>query len=192
MVSLKEKVMPGTQDELVIEKIKNGDKKAFGELIDKYKAILLGISYHIVNDFEQAEDLVQEVFIKAYANIESLNAPGAFGSWIRKIAANASIDWLRKHKNERYLNKSENNWKNLKLVSDSGDEFTPEAKIFIKEKINLLPEDQKAVIVMKYVEDLSYEEIAQYLDIPAGTVKSRLYRAKETLSKEMKKALRES
>ncbi len=185
------------QDQALIERARNGDQKAFEELLKKYKNLVYSIMLRMVRNPQEAEDLTQEAFMKAFHAIHAFNEEYAFSTWLMKIATNNCIDFLRKKK--------------LKTISidqpvqHKDDEFqielpsgTPspervmlsrEQRHLIQQAIDELPPLYRHVIVLRHQEEKSYEEIAEILDVPIGTVKARIFRAREMLNKRIKELL---
>jgi len=127
----------------------------------------------LVHNREEVRDLVQETFIKAFNSLESYRKEYRFTTWLYKIAANNSIDYLRKKKIES-------------LSLDRPDLVKKEKRLSITEAIDSLPPKYREVIVLRHQEDKSYEEISGILSIPIGTVKARIFRARELLKKKLK------
>jgi RNA polymerase sigma factor (sigma-70 family) len=147
-----------------------------------------------VRNAEEAQDLVQETFIKAFSSLKSYNSNFRFTTWLYKIAANSSIDFIRKKKLQTYSIDepllTRNGQVNIELPDLS---FHPERSLSAKQKqlsigeaINSLPEKYRQVIIMRHQEDKSYEQIAALLHVPVGTVKARIFRARELLKKKLK------
>ncbi len=143
---------------------------------------------------EEAEDLVQETFIKAFSSLKSYNPSYRFSTWLYKIAANASIDHIRKKRiNAFSLDRPVETDDGEVGIEVADSSFNPERDladkhkhISIEDAIDSLPEKYKQVIVMRHQEDQSYEEIAKALRVPVGTVKARIFRARELLKKKLK------
>lgn len=180
--------------ELVKKAVKNRDQAAFKKLMNRYKDSIFFMVLKIVHNRDDAEDITIESFGKAFNNIHKYDQRYAFSTWLYKIATNNSIDFIRKKRLETTsLDK--------KLSSDDGDEMTidvksealnPEEKMEKKQRaftvrgnIEKLGDKYKQLIKLRYYEEYSYEEIAQELDLPLGTVKAQLYRAKELLFKQI-------
>ncbi len=179
-------------DEELIAEFQAGDDNGFVELVDRYKDRLVNFVYRFLHDMTDAEDLVQETFLKVYKNKHAYREIAKFSTWIYTIAGNLARSELRKRKRRKTYTMSE--------LSFEDNEFTPvdpdkntEAIVFntyageeIHKAINNLGEPFKTIIILRDIQELSYEEISTILDIPMGTVKSRVNRARlklqETLS----------
>lgn len=186
--------MATNEDEQLIADALKGDQKAYTILVEKHKAAIFHIINKIVRNKEAAADLVQETFMKAFSSLASYRSEYRFSTWLYKIAANASIDHLRKRRIQAL---------SLDRPMDTGDgtlefevpdySYHPEQdlvrkqqRISIDEAIASLPDKYREVIIYRHKDDKSYEEIADLLDIPVGTVKARIFRARELLKKKLK------
>ncbi|MFC2088293.1 RNA polymerase sigma factor [Calditrichota bacterium] len=186
-----------SQDSELIQSAKSGDEKALEELISKYKIAVYNLVYRMVRDKQEAEDLTQETFIKTFKSLPSFNEEYAFSTWIFKIATNNCIDFFRKRKLKTYSIDKPIQYKTSEIQQDHPDPdldaekqiLAEERSILIKEAINSLPEKYHQAIMLRHAEERSYEEIAEMLDLPLGTVKARIFRAREMLNKALKAKL---
>lgn len=166
-------------DEQIIEKIKK-DKDAFGEIIDRYQKKLERYIFYLISDKNEVLDLVQEVFIKVYINLNGFNPKKKFSSWIFRIAHNLAVNYLKKKKKDFRLNEK------IKISDEKDIEDDLKKKELekgLQKCLDSLPINYKEVLVLYYFENLSYEEISDSLKIPPGTVAIRLSRAKKYLKK---------
>ena len=190
---MKGKELPELDDKLIKDALK-GDQKAYAELVARHQNSVYHIVYRIVHDSDLAADLVQETFMKAFSSLKMYRSEYRFSTWLYQIAANASIDHLRK-KRIRALSLDN------PVATDDGEvgievpdlSYHPEEEmmrrersITIDEAIESLPPKYKEVIVARHQEEKSYEEIAAELRVPVGTVKARIFRARELLKKRLK------
>jgi len=171
-------------DDALLESVKKGDCDAFNPLIERYKLPLYKVMYRMVLNRDDAEDLVEEAFIKAYRSIKSFELGRPFYSWLRRIAVNNAINFLKKEHRTR----SEPLEAVERTLSDKRhDPVAMTRQKMLKEKITLamekLPEESRIIISLKVEEDLSYDEMSELLNIPKGTVMSRLARARHKLKK---------
>lgn len=186
-----------SQDSELIQRAKSGEEKALEELIGKYKIAVYNLVYRMVRDKQEAEDLTQETFIKTFKSLPSFNEEYAFSTWIFKIATNNCIDFFRKRKLKTYSIDKPIKYKTSEIQQDHPDPdldaekqiLADERSHLIKEAINSLPEKYHQAIKLRHVEERSYEEIAEMLDLPLGTVKARIFRAREMLNKALKSKL---
>jgi len=182
------------EDDKLVKQAKKGSNDAFNKLVSKYREQL---HFHIgkmIRDREQVEDLVQEVFMKAFDNLESYNTQYAFSTWIYRIATNHTIDYLRKKKlktlsiNDPVTTKDGE--MNVQLPDENFETdraiIRKQRKKMIESAISNLPEKYRDVIRMRHMEEMSYQEISDELDLPLGTVKAHIFRAREMLYKKLK------
>lgn len=181
-------------NKILISKAKQGDMAAFEELILQHEKIVYNVALRMMNHSEDAKDISQEVFIKAYRNITNFDERSTFSTWIYRITVNTCIDEMRKRKGKRNLSldneleDEEGTWK--QEVADEGD--TPEESLIRKEEkseilmaLEGISEEYKTVFILRDVRGLSYEEIAEVTGLALGTVKSRISRARNHLKEEI-------
>lgn len=180
-------------DKLVASAVK-GNQEAFRKLVNKYQTPLYYHVVKMVKDREQVEDLIQEAFVKAFDNLKSYNTSYAFSTWLYRITTNHTIDYLRKKKLQTMsINepvKTRDGEMNVQLPdADAGADrsiIRKQRQKIIRDAIHDLPEKYRQVIEMRHLEELSYQEISEALDLPLGTVKAHIFRAREMLYKELK------
>lgn len=178
----------------MIKQCKQGNRDAFNILFEKYQSKVINLAYNMLSDREDAFDAAQEVFVKVYKNMESFKENSSFTTWLYRITSNVCADMLRKRQ------------RSAKSVSidKMSEEFggtdiqdtapTPEENAFlterqraVREAINELKDEYKIVITLCDIEEMSYDEIAEILKLPKGTVKSRINRARTALKKNLEK-----
>jgi len=181
-------------DTELITQALGGNQRAFRNLTEKHRPSVYHIVFKIVHDRETADDLVQETFMKAFASLASYRPEYRFSTWLYKIAANCSIDHLRKKRIQalsldRHLD-DDNDGRQIDVADYSyhpgRDLERKERRFSIQEAIASLPDKYREVIIYRHKDDKSYEEIADLLCIPIGTVKARIFRARELLKKKLK------
>ncbi|MFQ5604295.1 MAG: RNA polymerase sigma factor [bacterium] len=185
--------MQNSSSEL-IKKAIEGDEAAYKQLLDNYRGAIFNLLYKMVRNKEETEDLVQEAFMKAFKALPSFNEEYAFSTWLYKIAINNCIDHMRKKKLKTYSINKPVQSKDGELGREFPDiSMSPDKNILSEEKSSLienaiaeLPENYKMAIILRHSEEKSYEEIAQIMNIPLGTVKARIFRAREMLKKKLK------
>lgn len=177
-------------EEDLITRSQNGDIDAFEELVAKYERKVYAIAYRFMGNPEDAGDLTQEAFLKAYQSIKSFRQEASFSTWICRIVSNVCRDQLRKNKRQSQNSLDEDVWleegtvqKQLKDQRPTPDEVyeSKELKEYLQGLINNLNPEYKMVVILRDIQGYSYEEIAQILDCSLGTVKSRLNRARKAL-----------
>jgi len=179
------------RDLVLIERALNeGDQKAYAELLRLYRDAIYFLMLKMSNSHLDAEDLTIEAFGKAFKNLRKYTAEFAFSTWLYRIASNNCIDFLRKHK--RIPSASEMNWtadKQDEILDDINSEnIDPEENMIRLQKIkhmhhvvDKLKPHYKNLILLRYFDEYSYEEICQKLNLPMGTVKAQLFRARALL-----------
>jgi len=183
---------------LIRNAIDSNDQRAYAQLLNNYHESLYMLMFKMVNNPYDAEDLTIEAFGKAFRNLRQYTTNYAFSTWLFKIASNNCVDFLRKKRLDLYeidkdFDKKEENFPSFELNDDKPN---PEEKLFAKEKakmvrqyVNMLKPHYRELIELRYFEELSYEEIAERLQIPIGTVKGKLFRAKDLLQAAMKEEI---
>lgn len=185
------------EDQRLIKLAREGDQKAFETLLKKYRNLVYHVMIKMVRNPQEAEDLSQEAFIKAFNALASFNEEFAFSTWLMKIATNNCIDFLRKKKLRTYSIDEPIQYKEEQLQIELPDhDPTPEKSLLneersklINEAIQSLPPRYRHVIVLRHQEEKSYEDIAEILKLPLGTVKARIFRAREMLNKKIRDVL---
>ncbi len=177
-------------DKQIVREILNGDTNGFQKLMDRYYDIIFYTLLKMVHSKKSAEELTLDVFSRAYQNLSSYSDDYAFSTWLFSIATNRGIDFIRRKKANTVIIEEENkdDYETVVLAGDS--EQQPDKLLMKQQKageLRSLVEELKPfwqkLIEMRYFKELSYEEIAAQLDLPMGTVKNQLYRAKQKLTK---------
>ena len=171
-----------------------GDQKAFAEILALYRDQIYHFIFRMVKNRAECEDLTQETFIKAFNALASFNAEYAFSTWLYKIAVNNCIDHFRKKRLRTFSLDTPIPSKDGEIQREFPDDnLGPESQLIshersgrIQEAIDSLPEKYREAIILRHSKDKSYEEIAQELDLPLGTVKVRIFRAREMLKKKLR------
>jgi RNA polymerase sigma-70 factor, ECF subfamily len=177
-----------------IKQVIKGDQDAFAEIIEIYKNSIFQLCFRMLGNRHEAEDMAQEAFIRAYVNINSFNQDLKFSTWLFRIATNLCIDRIRKKKPDYYLDAEVSGTDGLTMYSQlASDSPLPEKELeslelqeTVQKEIMKLPEKYRSVIVLKYIEELSLNEISEILDMPLGTVKTRIHRGREALRQQLR------
>lgn len=184
-------------EEIVKKRIKQvirGDQDAFGEIVEIYKNSVYQLCYRMLGNRHEAEDMAQEAFLRAYVNINSFNQSLKFSTWLFRIATNLCIDRIRKKKPDHYLDAEVAGTEGLTMYSQiASDTPLPETEVeslelheAVQKEILKLPEKYRSAIILKYIEELSLNEISEILDLPLGTVKTRIHRGREALRQQLR------
>lgn len=179
------------QDRELVERALKGNEAAYRALMEKYQNALYHHINRMVRGKQEVDDLVQESFIKAFSALTSYSSQYAFSTWLYKIATNHTIDYLRKKKLQTFSIDKPMSTKDGELEYELPDTtYRPDRHIvadqrrtLIQEAIDALPPKYHRVIVLRHQQEKTYDEIARELDLPLGTVKAHIFRARELLNK---------
>ena len=171
-----------------------GDIASFEKLVRKYEKFVCTTIFSVVRNYDDALDVSQEVFLKLYHNIGSFKGESSFSSWLYRIAKNSALDFLRKQKNTRQnvsLVTESSDGEEVQLeIADTSEKSSPESRILKKEQKEILyaalddlSDEHREIIILRDIEGYAYEQITEILKLEHGTVKSRLFRARENLRK---------
>lgn len=177
------------EDIQLVARARLGDERAFRTLLEKYERAVFSICLRMVRNRDEATDLAQESFIRVFGSLDRYNPAYAFSSWLFKITSNLCIDYLRKRRIDTTAMDDPIDGEKGEIQRQyASPDPTPEAVFDRREKmgrleaaIASLPEHYRIMLILRHQEDLSYEEIAENLSIPLGTVKARIHRAREML-----------
>ncbi len=175
-------------DFLLVQKAREGDQKAYAELLGRYRDAIYFMLLKMVNNPSDAEDLTIEAFGKAFKNIGQYTPNFAFSTWLFKIATNNCIDFIRKKRAATISLDQSNDDPETTTVTIQSDTLDPEAHMINSQKVKMLREvvnklkpRYRTLVELRYFKEYSYEEISQELELPIGTVKAQLFRARELL-----------
>jgi RNA polymerase sigma factor (sigma-70 family) len=187
------------EDSDLIRRAVEGDQDAFRNLMGKYQPAIYHLISRMINDKTEVHDITQETFVKAFASLKSFNHLYAFSTWLYKIASNTCIDHLRKKKLQTFSIDQ--------TIDPDGDDYsydlpdmtygadkviiTDQRSQLVSQAIEALPEKYRSVIVLRHMEEKNYDEIAEILDLPLGTVKAHIFRGRELLYKYLRKKIRD-
>ena len=184
-------------DRALVERVQKGDNRAFDLLVRKYQHKLVGVISRYVNDWSECQDVAQEAFVRAYRAIGSFRGDAQFYTWIYRIAINTAKNHLvsqgRRPPTEDIAVEDAVQFDGATRLHESA---TPERELMRQEiertvfsTVEELPEELRVAITLREVDGLSYEEIAERMDCPIGTVRSRIFRAREAIDARMKPLL---
>lgn len=172
--------------ELIASAIK-GRESGFEELVRRYQRPIVAYVYRMLNDYEASLDVTQEVFIKVYNSLDKYSSEYKFSTWLYRIAHNAAIDWMRRNSANLQSLETENEEGAYQIQLES-QAPSPEQlrernewRNEIDSVIKCLPTVYKELIILRHSKDMSYDEIAEVMNLPLGTVKNRLFRAREMM-----------
>ncbi|WKB54588.1 RNA polymerase sigma factor RpoE [Eleftheria terrae] len=193
--------MSADADVLLIERVKRGDQKAFELLVIKYQRKIERLIARMVRDADLIQDIAQETFIRAYRALPQFRGESAFYTWLYRIAVNTAKKSLVELKRdplvtETALSSADDEDETSRVENELSDGETPEAVLASKEiastvnaAIEALSEDLRQAITLREIEGLSYDEIAEVMNCPIGTVRSRIFRAREAIAERLRPLL---
>ena len=193
----RESMIEDDTDQQLVERVQKGDRSAFDLLVRKYQHRVLKLVSRFVSDASEAEDVAQEAFIKAYRALPAFRGDSAFYTWLYRIAINTAKNTLVSNRRRPVdfnldLQDPEQYERHARLKEADTPEgvlLTEEIRVVVENALEQLPEDLRTAIVLRELEGLSYEEIAEAMDCPVGTVRSRIFRAREAIDKKLKPLL---
>jgi RNA polymerase sigma-70 factor (ECF subfamily) len=179
-------------DRDLVQRFREGDPSAFNQLVLKYRNRVMGIATRMLGDRIEAEDLAQDVFVKVYHGLQGFQGESLFSTWLYRVTANSCLNRRKKQQREAQV---------AQAVEDPGPIFSngasnphtllekKELKVLLEKAIQSLPREQRMVLILRDIEGLSYEEIAESLGLELGTVRSRLHRARLDVQGSIKEVL---
>lgn len=180
----------GDEERRLIERSRRGDQAAFDTLVRRYERQVYNTAYRLTNSYDDASDIAQEAFVRAWNNLKSFRGDASFSTWLYRIVTNVFLDERKRRRSrpqrslEEVLELDENSV--VRQFEDTG--LSPQARVeererwqILQEAIAALPSPQRVMVVLYHTENRSYEEIAEIMRLPMGTVKSRLNRARLAL-----------
>jgi RNA polymerase sigma-70 factor (ECF subfamily) len=186
---------PATEDQLLVERVQSGDVAAFDVLVRKYRERLYGIIYNLTSNREDAADLTQEAFIKAFSSINRFKGKSAFFTWLYRIGVNTALSHLKRNRFRRFfsLEHIQDEGSNAQVLETLAAKHKSEKGALLselQEKLNeamqKLSPKHRTVVVLFEIEGLSHQEIADIVGCSVGTVRSRLHYAKQQLQADLK------
>ncbi len=191
---------PQDTDLVLVQRTVAGDQRAYGLLVLKYQRRIQRLIGRMVRDVDLVEDISQETFVRAYRALHQFRGDAQFYTWLYRIAVNTAKKFLLELKNDPTVSESflasddedETSWRKNEQITDEGPESILAAKeiaAVVNAAMDDLPADLKQAITLREIEGLSYEEIATAMDCPVGTVRSRIFRAREAISQRVKPLL---
>jgi RNA polymerase sigma-70 factor (ECF subfamily) len=184
-------------DAALVKRVQEGDKQAFNLLVLKYQTKIVNLVMRYVRDPDEANDVAQEAFLKAYRALPRFRGDSAFYTWLYRIAVNTAKNYLvaaKRRPVEYDLDLQDPEQYDMQarlkdIDSPEGVMMKDEVQQTIDEAIGELPEDLRTAIVLRELEGMTYEEIAETMECPVGTVRSRIFRAREAISKRIEPLL---
>ncbi|WP_263078782.1 RNA polymerase sigma factor RpoE [Endozoicomonas sp. Mp262] len=189
---------PNQADQQLIERVQKGDKRAFDMLVVKYQHRILGLIGSYVHDFQEVQDVAQEAFIKAYRALDKFRGDSSFYTWLYRIAVNTAKNHLvskGRKPPESDIDVHDSDFlesaSSLRVVdSPEHNLYRDEIEQVIHGAIRKLPDELRTAVMLREFDGLSYDEIAEVMECPVGTVRSRIFRAREAIDREVEPLLR--
>lgn len=177
----------GLDEALLIGQARDGDEQAFRELVERYQGAIFNLSYRMLGDAHEAEDAAQEIFVRVYRQLARYDASRKFSTWVLAVGTNFCIDQLRKRRLRLVPLEQVVPWARAREASPEAQTLDREASDEMQGYLKRLNEKYRAVLILRYWEDLSCAEIGDVLGLPEGTVKTQLHRARKALERLMTK-----
>jgi RNA polymerase sigma-70 factor (ECF subfamily) len=178
--------MQDASDRSLVLRTRDGDRKAYGELVERYQASVFNVCLRMMGERREAEDSMQDAFLRAHARLETFDEERPFGPWIRRVAANLCLNRLKAHRSEPLpLEHVVDRVHQSSAALPERAAIEHERQLRIRQAILELPARYRAVIELRHFQELSYAEISSELGIPLSDVKSHLFRARKMLAKEL-------
>jgi len=185
-------------DYKIVQQVLKGRKEAFAELVERYKKQVFNVAWRMTNDPDVAMDISQEAFVKIYRSLDQYNPQYKFSSWLLKSVNNLCVDYFRTRGDTSASLDAIMDGGGESLLSDDASmessaqelersEERLELRGILKEAIDRLPLDYKSVVVLRHLQNLSYKEISTILNLPMGTIKARIFRARRILKTHLEK-----
>ncbi len=175
--------MASNEDQLLIQRTLDGDGEAFGGLVQKYQHRLFNGMVQILRSEPEAEDIVQDTFVLAYTKLATFQGHSAFFTWLYRIGYNLAVTRIRRHKVTMSLDTQRESGQDF-----AGDESAPSERMeqleqaaLLMQALDQLSSEHRTILVLREMEEMDYESLSEILDLPIGTVRSRLHRAREQL-----------
>lgn len=183
-------------EEEIVKQLKSGNYSNYDKIVDSYKNRVFGMAYKFTGDYDESQDLAQEVFLKIYRQIKNFREESKLSTWIYRISVNTCLDWKKKKEKIKSINFSNMvNEENKDQIIDIKDESLSPDRIILQDEdqkqvhklIYELSDKYKTVLIMYHFNEMSYQDISKALNIPERTVETRLYRARRMLKDKISK-----
>jgi RNA polymerase sigma-70 factor, ECF subfamily len=183
-------------DLLLVAASKNGDQEAFAQLVQRYQRRVFNLVYRMLRQYEEATEITQETFLSAWQGLPAFRGDARFSTWLYRIAYNCSLKQLELRKRDRALQVALEAEKTLENANDEQRENAEldarDHQILIQEHLSHLPTKYRIVLILRHLQDMTYEEMAEILTMPIGTIKTHLFRARNLLKERLQSLNRES
>ena len=185
------------QDDLVlVAASKNGDQEAYAQLVQRYQRLVFNLVYRMLQEYEEATEITQETFLAAWQGLPAFRGDARFPTWLYRIAYNCSLKQLELRKRDRALQVA---LEAERILGNANDEQRENAELdahdrqlLVQEHLSHLPTKYRIVLILRHLQDMTYEEMAEILTMPIGTIKTHLFRARNLLKERLQSLNRES
>ena len=192
-------VVPSTveqNDLLLVAASKNGDQEAFAQLVQRYQRLVFNLVYRMLQQYDEATEITQDTFLAAWQGLPSFRGDARFPTWLYRIAYNCSLKQLELRKRDRALQVALEAEKTLENADDEQRENAEldarDRQLLVQEHLSHLPAKYRIVLILRHLQDMTYEEMAEILTMPIGTIKTHLFRARNLLKESLLSLKRES
>ncbi len=183
-------------DQLLVAASKDGDQEAFAQLVQRYQRTVFNLVYRMLQQYEEATEITQETFLAAWQGLPSFRGDARFPTWLYRIAYNCSLKQLELRKRDRALQIALEAEKTLEQANDQQRENAEldahDRQMLVQEHLSQLPSKYRIVLVLRHLQDMTYEEMAEILTMPVGTIKTHLFRARNLLKERIQSIYRDS
>jgi len=183
-------------DLLLVAASKNGDQEAFAQLVERYQRLVFNLFYRMLQHYDEATEITQETFLAAWQGLPSFRGDARFPTWLYRIAYNCSLKQLELRKRDRALQVALEAEKTLENADDEQRENAEldarDRQLLVQEHLSHLPAKYRIVLILRHLQDMTYEEMAEILTMPIGTIKTHLFRARNLLKERLLSLKRES
>jgi len=176
-------------DVLLVAASKRGDQDAFAQLVQRHQRRVFNLIFRMLQDYEEASEITQETFLAAWQALPSFRGDARFSTWLYRIAYNSALKQIEQRKRDRQLQTA---MQAEQMLADAGNEGRMETELelrarqdFIRENLATLPAKYRVVLVLRHIQDMTYEEMAEILTVPIGTIKTHLFRARNLLKQRL-------
>src|SRR5579863_5928747 len=176
-------------DQQLVTSSKHGDQDAFAQLVRRYQRRIFNLVYRMLQQYEEASEITQETFLAAWQGLPSFRGDARFSTWLYRIAYNSALKQIEQRKRDRLLQSA---MQAEQIIAEAGNEGRMETELeqharqdFIRENLATLPAKYRAVLILRHIQDLTYEEMAEILTVPIGTIKTHLFRARNLLKERL-------
>jgi RNA polymerase sigma-70 factor (ECF subfamily) len=183
-------------DLLLVAASKNGDQEAFAQLVQRYQRLVFNLVYRMLQQYEEATEITQETFLAAWQGLPSFRGDARFPTWLYRIAYNCSLKQLELRKRDRALQVALEAERTLGNANDEQRENAEldarDRQLLVQEHLSHLPTKYRIVLILRHLQEMTYEEMAEILTMPIGTIKTHLFRARNLLKERLQSLNRES